>query len=351
MDSVACARVLVAAYVLLIGAHDFSWVSKLPAAFFYPPGGPFALLQAFPPQWALQLVRYVLVAAALCLLFGVRPLLAGASTSLMLLFSYGAAYCAGKTTHNILFVLAPWVIGAAAEGRKRNRSWPIAVFALVLTFLMLTAALPKLAFGWLNPRSAAVYGYALEAQVLRAPLLRGLPPSALWELLDWATVAFESAFAFCSWRARWFRATCAVAIVFHATVFFMLDISFASNIVAYCVFFDWRAFARAPLVTAATSRLPQLPANVRFWGCAAVAAVYVFSFREAPLNELLHVAGVADHIPVFATAGDILLTCCAALAAIGYLGWAAYPHKARSAARVSASSQSAVSNANVSVER
>lgn len=349
--SVACARVLIAAYVLLIGAHEFSCVSNVPAAFFYPPFGPFTLLPTFPPEWVMQLARYVLVTAALCLLVDVRPLRAGAAASLMLLFSHGAAYCVGKTTHNILYVLAPWVIGIAAEGPRRNRSWPIAAFALVLTFLMLTAALPKIAFGWLHPGSSAVYGYALEAQVLRAPMLRGLPSGVMWELLDWATVAFESAFALCMWRAPWFRAACAVAIIFHASVFFMLDISFASNIVAYAVFFDWSALARTPALAAVISRPPRFSSKAQLGMCAAVAAVIVAVCREAPLNEALHAAGVADHIPIFATSGDILLTCVAAIAAVGYLGRAMYLQKRRLDVRMLASGSSSVSSADASTER
>lgn len=313
----ALSRVVFAAYLLLIGAHDFTWVSSVPDALFHPPPGPLWLFSGFPSAWLLVAARSALVAASFCLLFGVRTLPAGMIATGSLLFLYGAAYCTGKITHNVLFVVAPLFLGLTGGGAQKPRYWSLSLFAFLLAFMMLTAGIPKLAFGWLSLDSSAVRSYALEARKLRAPVLGELPFAVPWETLDWATIALECSFIACVWQARWFRVACAFAILFHAAVLAMLDISFATNVIAYALFYDWTP------VAARTHRLRRwlgdITSRLRWWHCLGLAGIYVLAFREAPLNELLHGLGLADRVAIFATAGDIVLTCVAAVLALGFL--------------------------------
>ncbi|MEN9578965.1 MAG: hypothetical protein RJA70_1974 [Pseudomonadota bacterium] len=330
-SSIEFCRVLFALYFLAVGAHDFSWVGELPDELYYPPPGVMSAFSEFPSSGFMVGIRVAMVASAILMLFGVHTAWASLGLGLGLMLSYGAAYSVGKVTHNILYVVAPIFMALIPWGPSakktpwRPRFWPLSVFAALFAYLMLTAAVPKLLFGWLSTDSSAVYAYAVEAQLLRDPVApRWLTRAIPWELVDWATIVFEFALLACLPRASAFRAICAVSAVFHLMVFLLLDISFATNLVAYALFFDWSR----PLMRLQGAELwgavRRARLTFRWWYAPLAAALYVLLFPEAPLNMLLHALGVRDRVPLFATAADLLLIVTGGLAGAAYLGYRGY---------------------------
>lgn len=259
--SLAVSRILIAAYLILWRFPDVRWMRSLPDAFYRPPPGPLRLTGGVPPSGALTALSVVLSVTTVALLVGYHTRLASCLTGLLLFTVDGLAYSFGHIHHSGTYLAAVLVIMAASGWgdaysvdavRRRDRAarttaeaWPIALAALVLGFLMLTAVLPKLTSGWLDVSTLAVRSHVVHYHFV-APddgLLGNLPlgsTSALvWKPLDYLTVLFELGFAIAIVSPRRLRLFCAAAVVFHFAIFLAFGIDFTGSVVAYSIFFPW----------------------------------------------------------------------------------------------------------------
>jgi hypothetical protein len=258
--SLAIARILIAAYLVLWRLPDVRWARSLPDAFYRPPPGPMRLIDGVPSSGALTALSVVLAVTTVALLFGYHTRLASCLTGLLLFTVDGFTYSFGHIHHSGIYLAAVLVIMAASNwgdaysvdsvrhphrSERRAEAWPVALAALVLGFLMLTAVLPKMASGWLDPSTLAVRSHVVHYHFV-APddgLLGTLPlesTSALvWKPLDYLTVLFELGFAIAIVSPRRLRLFCAAAVVFHFAIFLAFGIDFTGNVVAYAIFFPW----------------------------------------------------------------------------------------------------------------
>lgn len=325
--SLARYRVLYAVVALLL-AQDFHWVSAFPAAMYDPPPGLMRIFPEMPPVGVLrglELARTVLLVAVLV---GLWTRVASFALVVVSIVGFGFTYSLGKIDHTILLLVAPaalalagWGDRASVDARRRAlrggslppdraEQWPLRLFALMIGIAFLTAAVPKVLAGWLDPRSHAVqatqqiYYYVNGVSGGFAPFFVHLRSGAFWELLDVSTVVLEAGLvlAVLTWRGT--RVAFAVAALFHLGVLLMLDISFVTNVVVYGFVVQWDRL-----------RLPWAPREVPARLVAAApllvpvvgAALFTVSSR-----------GSGAHVVV-----EPLVVGAGALVGAGYLVWLA----------------------------
>jgi uncharacterized membrane protein YphA (DoxX/SURF4 family) len=259
--SLAVSRILIGVYLILWRFPDVRWMRSLPDAFYRPPPGPLRLTGGVPPSGALTALSVVLSVTTVALLVGYHTRLASCVTGLLLFTVDGLAYSFGHIHHSGTYLAAVLVIMAASNWgdaysvdsvRSRDRAarttaeaWPVALAALVLGFLMLTAVLPKLTSGWLDPSTLAVrshvvhYHFVAPDDGLLGALPLGSTSALVWKPLDYLTVLFELGFALAILSPRRLRLFCAAAVVFHFAIFLAFGIDFTGSVVAYSIFFPW----------------------------------------------------------------------------------------------------------------
>lgn len=299
------------ALTLLLMLPTFDWVSGYPQSFFAPPPGPFRLLDGLPAGGTLTALGLVLTCALVALALGIGTTTASLLTGATLLTGFGMSFSLGKIDHTILAVLVPLVLAAARWGDtvsvdalrrdpattpESNPQWPLRLLALLISLGYLTAVLPKLLNGWLDPRTQAVRAYALgagDSPLVPVELLLGLP-NAVWEGVDWATVLFEVyvVLAIINWRA--FRLALAVAAVFHLSVHLMLGILFELNVLAYGAFIAWGAIPLPRLRPGIASAVRRAaPLLVFPGGGAVVVLVQTFGNAQEVVAPVLVWTGAA----------------------------------------------------------
>jgi Vitamin K-dependent gamma-carboxylase len=259
--SLAVSRILIGAYLVLWRFPDVRWMRSLPDAFYRPPPGPLRLTGGVPSSGALTALSVVLSVTTVALLVGYHTRLASCVTGLLLFTVDGFAYSFGHVHHSGTYLAAVLVIMAASGWgdaysvdavRRRDRAarttteaWPGALAALVLGFLMLTAVLPKLTSGWLDPATLAVrshvvhYHFVAPNDGLLGSLPLGSTSALVWKPLDYLTVLFELGFAVAIVSPRRLRIFCAAAVAFHFAIFLAFGIDFTASVVAYSIFFPW----------------------------------------------------------------------------------------------------------------
>ena len=258
--SLAIARILIAAYLVLWRFPDVRWARSLPEAFYRPPPGPMRLIDGVPPSGALATLSVALAVTTVALLLGYHTRLASCLTGLLLFAVDGFTYSFGHIHHSGTYLATVLVIMAASNwgdaysvdavrhperSERRAAAWPVALAALVLGFLMLTAVLPKMGSGWLDPSTLAVrshvvhYHFVAPDDGLLGTLSLESRSALVWKSLDYLTVLFELGFAIAIVSPRRLRLFCAAAVVFHFAVFLAFGIDFTANVVAYAIFFPW----------------------------------------------------------------------------------------------------------------
>jgi len=291
--SLGVARIFIGLYLVLYRTGDLRWIDTLPSSFFRPPPGPLRLLGGIPSSGALTAVSVGLSVASVALLVGYHTRLASCATGALLFLVDGLGYSFGHVHHSDTFLTAVVVIMAGSNWgaaysidalRRRDRAaapvqaWPIALAAVLLGFLMLTAGLPKLATGWLDPSVLAVRDHIVHLH-FASPTAGHLATLALdsenpwlWKPFDYLTLWLELGFIFAITSPRATRSFCAAAVLFHLGILLTFDIDFTGNVVAYAIFFEWSyvvdrarplqrfpwatAFARRARLTLARSRAP-----------------------------------------------------------------------------------------------
>lgn len=258
--SLGTARIIIGTYLVLYRAPELRWIGSLPDPFFRPPAGPFQIIAGIPSSSVVTSLSVALSIATIALLIGYHTRLASCITGLLLFAVDGFIYSFGHVHHSGTYLAALLVIMAASNWggaysvdalRRRDglepvtAAWPVALAALLLGFLMLTSALPKLTSGWLDPSTLAARAHIVHYHFV-APhdgLLGALPLEStsklVWKPFDYLTVFFEAGFVIAIASPRWTKLFCAAAVVFHFAIFLGFGIAFTGSVVAYSVFFEW----------------------------------------------------------------------------------------------------------------
>lgn len=252
---------------LVLLPTSYTWPGRLPDPFFHPRPGPVSLLGTPPSLELLQGLQLVLLVLAVVLVLGYRTVLVSSLLTGALLLGSGITNSYGKVDHTILVDLLPLVMGLAGWGSAwsldarlrrtpgRESGFAITCWAFLVGFAMLTAALPKLVQGWLDPSRQATRGYVAQ-YVERgdagplAGLLLGVDSAFFWKVLDYSTVAVEGGLVVAALVPVLFRLVLAALVGFHVGVYLSLGISFHTHAFVYYPFF----FALVPLVLHLTRR-------------------------------------------------------------------------------------------------
>jgi predicted DCC family thiol-disulfide oxidoreductase YuxK/uncharacterized membrane protein YphA (DoxX/SURF4 family) len=254
-------RILFAAYIVLLVLPEHLWVSRFPDSFLDPPTGLTLFFRGFPSAWFFLVANALAIMAGVGLLFGYRTRVASVSLALLMLVLNYWAYSFGKIDHDIFLILIPLLLQHAGWGNaysvdasqraKRgapegeSRAWPIALMALMVGIGMMSAALPKLASGWLDPHTHAVRAHLLYNTFVTgrtnwfAEHALQIQSGVFWESLDYGTVLLEGAFLLTVFSRRAFYVVCALACFFHLGIALTMEIAFTGNIVAYAAVCDW----------------------------------------------------------------------------------------------------------------
>ncbi len=251
-------RTIACAYVFFVGIATPLLLVDAPDALLRPPLGPFMWLSAYPPPWVHEGLRVVACIALALLVTGRAPRTSGAVASFCAMLVSGFAFSgAGKIDHNLLLVLAPLVCGFATaprgegEGANDDRAWPVAAFAAVMGFSLFTSAVFKFTSGWLALEDSSVQGaqlrnlYVYGRDQLLAPLAARADVGWFWETLDWGTVAVEGVFLVAPFFPWLMRLAIVAMSGLHLGIVFLMNISFAGNIVVYAFFMRWPAIVVA----------------------------------------------------------------------------------------------------------
>ena len=324
--SLARYRVLYAVVVLLL-LPDFSWIAAFPDSMYNPPPGPMMLFSGFPSEAVLRALEAALAVCLVAILLGWHTRAASFLSVAVSMIGYGFTYCLGKIDHDILVVLVPAALALAGWGDRlsldavRRRSlgetdrperavqWPLRLWALMIGLAFFTAALPKIAGGWLNPLTHAVQGisirqfYTHDRADLLADTFQGINNPVFWELMDIATILLEAGIllAVLSWGGT--RVAFAIATLFHLGVWLMMNIPFWHNVVTYGFVVAWD---RVPVPQGLRRSFSPAPGLVRAAPAMVVAAGIAWS---VVIESFGNAAGVM--YPVVLVAG--------ALVASGYL--------------------------------
>ncbi len=247
------------------GSSHFVYLSTLPVDFFAPPPGPLMIFDGFPSYAVFQLLHTVLLFSIAGLLLGYYTKLSSIVAGLAILSLQGLIYSIGKVNHEIFIAMVPIVMafsnwGAAFSidsirkgARHEVHGWPVTMLALLIGFMMFTAAFPKILGGWLDLSTQATQGHLFnqffvrERDALLATWFVNLDNGLFWELLDWSTVLFEAGFLFAVMSGKWFKRFVCLAVLFHFSTMMMLNIAFLPNFLAYAVFLNWTRIYEANL--------------------------------------------------------------------------------------------------------
>jgi hypothetical protein len=255
------ARIIFAGSLLFfVGVPSFAWIAGAPNVLFNPPVlSPANLLTGWPPDAVMYLLSIGVLLGFVLLLFGIGTRVVSVALGLMLLAGYNLFYSFGKIDHTILLPASLLVMsvsgwgnryrllphGPVVERRDRNAA-ALGILAILIGFAMLTAALPKMSTGWLDPGSQAVQGHAIRNyyELGRDSLLAGLPliidAAWFWELFDWAAVGFEAAVLFTVPWPRLFAVALFLAVQFHVANLLLLNIAFTIHLPIYALFVMWQ---------------------------------------------------------------------------------------------------------------
>lgn len=290
---------IVFAGVMLIAFPQFRWAAEYPQTFFTPPWGPFRLLGGFPPIEVLSAMEAVLAMALVAVLIGFFTRTASVVVSVVVIVGLGFSYSLGKVDHTAYLMVAPlfllfarWGDALSVDAIIRRRrgpraatrvpQWPLRLYAVATASAMLTAALPKVANGWLSTGSSATYASLIGEYFgnARTGWLAGvfvrLDAPVFWEALDWLTVIVETSLVFLLFSWRTWRIGLALVCLFHVGVLLTLNIAFWQNILGYSAFVLW---SRAPIGrrrprAARGPATASVPARPR-WAVAAAPFVVV----------------------------------------------------------------------------
>ena len=323
-DVLGAFRVCFGVLTLWLGPPPIRALADLPDVAFEPPPGLARLWQSWPPPEVLFALDAMWICFALLVTIGWRTRASSIALAAVTIVSSSILFSTGKIDHTVFTALVPLLGGLAGWGNsvsfdaKRaghsNRrpptsaNWPLSLLAGLLALGFFTAAVPKIAGGWLDPRTQAAEGYFRDDLLLRdrtdllAPLAARVESSLVWELLDVATVAFELGVAVALLNALWFRRTLLVAVGFHVGVLAIMNISFLALPPVYALLLlpglDPTSAQR--LAARVHDRQPML------W--IAALALAVMNLWQAPTTALVNTLDVSR---LGVRAAELGVMCCA----------------------------------------
>ncbi len=246
-------RVVYVLFILVIVLPEYLWISHYPDSFFLPRIGITLIFGGFPDITFFYILNFLLIASLLALLIGYKTVYSSIAVALLLFIGNAWSYSFGKVNHDIFFILIPLLLSVSYWGENpsnnknnpKRYSWPVPIFALLIGLAMFTAALAKIATGWLDPSASALTGhlvrnyYVTGRETVLASYLLSVNNFYLFKFLDYSTLILESAFIFSIFSLRYFRLVCAMACLFHFGVQLTMEIAFTPNIIAYAMFVNW----------------------------------------------------------------------------------------------------------------
>lgn len=262
------ARIIYAA-LLLVTTPALRSTSDMPPVTWRPPFGPMRLLDDPPSRAVTTTIAVALSIGLVMLLLGVFTTWASLVVGVAYLLNDGIVNSFGFVAHYILVAVVPltccWAgwgrrysVDALLRHRRENRAdddvpqWPLRLLALCIGAGFLTAAVPKILAGWLDPSTQAAHGHIVKGTLTRGPQhlaqqAADLHAPLLWELTDWATVTLEVSVIVSVLNWRWFQGVLVALMSFHLGIAFTLNIAFAANVLTYVPFVLWsRHLLRQP---------------------------------------------------------------------------------------------------------
>lgn len=262
-EGLAMLRIFTSLFILFFlipgyGVNHYSWLASLPSDLFSPPPGPMMLFDSFPSLSFFLFINGILILSLAGMLAGYKTRLSSVVAGLTILILQGWVYSIGKTNHEILIAIVPLVMAFSNWGKaysvdsylNRNihidmQSWPIPFLAVIIGFMMFTAGFPKILGGWLDPGTQAAYGHLLNQYFIKertaflAEYLVQFGHPVFWEILDWATILFETCFIAAVFKKKWFNLFICFAVLFHFFTMLSLNIAFVPNFLGYALFLNW----------------------------------------------------------------------------------------------------------------
>lgn len=308
-------RIAFALVILIKELPQGLWVASFPDSFFNPPPGPtFFFFHGFPSLAFFYALNGALVFATVCMLFGCWTKTASATVTIGFTLLQAWEYSFGKINHEFIVLIIPILLGWAGWGKAwsvdaarhpdenlKPDTVPISLFAFILSVMMLLAGAPKIASGWLDPRTHAVLSWVVLYHFMpgwAAPagsLALKIRPTWLWEPLDWFSCGIEVAFICFLYRRSLLRVVCGVATLFHLGIMLLLLIYSWGNVLAYGAIADWDELAQfVPfnLVLELGKAISEASRSVVVVAAAAITAVYCTLGN--PVTKLLGGPATAD---------------------------------------------------------
>lgn len=313
LEGAALFRVGFGVYVLWTGACPrVRWLASWPDALYAPPPGLPALWGGFPSAATATAVEVGCIVFVALMTLGWRTPWTSAAAGITAIVGNSMVFSTGKIDHTIFVWLVPLVMAWSGWGerlsldarrrpvtpRTHTPGPPVAALTMLLGVGFLTAALPKLAGGWLDPSTQAAQRFfradqaLLDRTHLLADAANALSWPWLWELADIATVALELAVPCAVLSPRLFRRLLAPLAVFHLVNLLVLNISFSATVVIYLLI-SLPAVDRRPLLVLCGHAERWWPAIVGATVIGVVGVLY-----RAPVARVL-VVDVAGAPPLW----------------------------------------------------
>lgn len=256
-------------FLLIIGVPQFGRFASFPDVYFHPPPGVPRLFDSFLSASAFAVFDILLLASLLLLLIGYKTRIASITFSLLLMLGIGFGASTGKVSHNgvltwfvPLLLCGAWGKAYSVDSARKSESadgtsWPVAYLALILGFSYFTAGIQKVAGGWLRVDTSHFHGLLMDSFVSgrESKTLSIIMDMPLWlaEGMDWMVIIFEIGFLFAVLSPKLFRVFTLIAIVFHLSVMYTMNITFDRYWIFYLVFwadyFKIRAWKWKPIYT------------------------------------------------------------------------------------------------------
>jgi len=276
-------RIITGLFLLIIFLPDFTWMSKLPRAFFRPPVLSLANLSTgFPNKYFFLALDVLLLVASLCITTGIKAKIASRIFVILSLVGLNFQYSFGKIDHSILLYCLLFCLSFTNWGTQlslvpdkiRHSKYDqkaLSLFAVLICFAFFSAGFEK-ALKWINSdfNSSGTANwmytgyYAFDRQFLLAPWGKSFPFGAQ-KLMDYCAVVFElSPLVMLLISPRSWKIWLLTACIFHIMNTLFLNISFTFNAIIYLVFCDFSFLykAIATLLSRAVFRLIAVPATV-----------------------------------------------------------------------------------------
>jgi hypothetical protein len=283
-------RVVYGLIALIVFFPRHLWISHHPDVFFFPRVSMTIFFSGFPDMWFFVLLNFIMIGSALALILGYRVFWASLLLAAALLTGNSFAYSFGKINHDIFIILIPLVLAFSNWGDRlktgnwnkqnspgkdtgrwhdlKQTGWPLALLAMLVSLGMLTAAIPKITSGWLDPSVSALMGHLArnyhitERSTFLAEFFLVHNNLAFFKLLDYSTLVLEAGFMIAMFRWRWFLTFCAAACLFHFGVLLMMGITFVNNVIAYAAFVPWLYFLKGGTMEKAVIYLDRMREKV-----------------------------------------------------------------------------------------